>query len=75
MEKQFYRVEILNMHWLSCGRKLEMHKLLVFKVAGSTEVWKAWRVAQALSLIGLMKDQSWKGMLSRQHISFPHVQT
>lgn len=52
-----------------------MHKLLVFKVASSTQVWKAWRVAQGLPLTGLMKDQSWKGMLSRQHISSPHVPT
>jgi len=50
-----------------------MHKLLVFQVASCTQVGKAWRVANTLPLKGLMKEQTWKGMLPRQHVSPSHL--
>lgn len=41
------------MHWLSYSKKLEMHK---FQVAGSTQEGKAWSVAHALPLKGLIEE-------------------
>lgn len=51
-----------------------MHELLLFLVASSSQVGKAWRVAHALPLKGLMKKQTWKGMLSGKKISLPYLQ-